>query len=328
MSENNSRGGKPDDTGRWGSLPGDLKKYDQWIVTKDKRPIHPTKGWNKKSNQLAFDEAREEATKADAELGFALNEEDPFAMIDLDDVGRPANHTGEVTEIVENLATYTEVSRSGSGLHIVCQGEHLPGHKNEAPLNQRGSIEVYDSNRQIVLTGDLLEQRSTIVDRNKSFRELQQRYLPKKQTSQKNGDADSLTSEARSDRSGRGISIELEPEADGSENGPTVDQIKRTIDAHAAKDEGDEARRAKKLWESSGELTYPSTSHADEALASDLAFWCRADAQLMYRCLRRSDRYDSGWEKTSTADGATYAELTFEKAIRTTYDTFSGRYVQ
>ncbi|MDQ2054124.1 hypothetical protein [Halobellus sp. H-GB7] len=321
MSDTSSQQSRIDDTERWESVPDELRKYDQWIVTENKKPIHPAEGWQKKSNQLSFDEARAEAVSADAELGFVFNEGDPFAVIDLDDVGFPPNHSREVTDIVEELSTYTEVSRSGSGLHIICRGQRLSERNHKGPLDQRGSIEVYDSNRQIVLTADLLGERSVIGEGGQFFRELQQEYLPEA------NDADTSTSAPQTDGTRRSISTEVQSKSDGDESGPSVRQIKRTIDAYAA-DGRDSAVRAKELWESSGAGTYPSTSEADLAFVSDLAFWCREDTQLMYQCIRRSTRYREKWDERRYADGSTYADGTIEKAIRTNSDTFSGRYVQ
>jgi putative DNA primase/helicase len=321
MSEDSSQRIEVSDSGQWEALPEDLRKYDQWIVTKNKKPVHPTSGWQKKQNQLTFDDAREEAINADAEIGFVLNGGDPFAVVDLDDVGPPSNHSREVTDIVEKLSTYTEISRSGSGLHIVCRGERLPDRKHKGPLSQRGSIEVYDSNRQIVLTADLFGQLSRITTGGQAFRELQREYLPV------DDDADTSTSATETVSTHRGGSIRVQSNTGSNKNGPSVDQIKRTIDAYAA-DERDEALRAKDLWESSGARKYESSSEADLAFASDLAFWCREDATLMYRCIRRSSRYRSKWDEVHYSDGSTYAEETIGKAIDTNYDKFSGRYVQ
>lgn len=319
MSEDNLSGFEIDGTRGWGSIPDDLREYDQWVVSRNKDPIYPSSRWQKKSNQLAFDEARKTAVRVNGKIGFALNESDPFATIDLDKVGIPSDHNREVTEIIEGLPTYTEVSSSGLGVHIVCRGEHLPGYKHKGPLNHRGSIEVYDSNQQIVLTADQLGEHSTITEGGQFFRELQQEYLPE--------DDDTDTSATGGSKSGQDVSIEALSKADGSENRPTVERIKRTIDAYAA-DGSDEALRTKELWESSGSGTYESPSEADLAFASDLAFWCREDARLMYRCIRRSSRDRQKWEETHRSDGSTYAEMTIEKAIDTNIDQFTGRYVQ
>jgi putative DNA primase/helicase len=240
-------------------------------------------------------------------------------VIDLDDVGSPSNHNKEVTDIIEKLSTYTEVSRSRTGVHVVCRGERLPEYKHKGPLTQYGSIEVYDSGRHIVFTGDLLGERSEITESGQFFRELQREYLPE--------DDDTDTSATEEDKSEQSISIEIQSKTDNSENRSSVDQIKRTIDAYAA-DGSEQALRAKKLWESSGAGTYESPSEADLAFVGDLAFWCREDATLMDRCVRRSSRYRSKWDEVRYADGSTYGEGPISEAIQSNVDEFSGRYVQ
>jgi putative DNA primase/helicase len=182
-------------------------------------------------------------------------------------------------------------------------------------------MEVYDSNRQIVLTADLFGQLSTITAGGQEFRELQHEYLPK------DDDTDTSASTTQTGSTRQDVAIETQPNTGGNENSPSVDQIKRTIDAYAADGSGD-ALRAKELWESSGAGTYESSSEADFAFASDLAFWCREDATLMYRCICRSNRYRSKWDEVHYSDESTYADETIGKAIDTNYDQFSGRYVQ
>lgn len=320
MNENVSRAFELNGTRRWESVPDGLQKHDQWVVQMDKDPKYPSSGWQKEQNQLSFEKARKHAISMNNGIGFILNEDGPFVVIDLDDVGPPTNHNREVMNIIEKLSTYTEVSRSGTGVHLVCRGERLPEYKHKGSLNQCGSIEVYDSGRHIVFTGDLLGERSEIAEGGQFFRELQREYLPE-------DDKDTNTSATETDKRRQNVSIGGQSEAGSDKGGPTVDQIKRTIDAYAA-DGSDKAPRTKELWESSGTGTYESPSEADLAFASDLAFWCRENATLMYRCIRRSSRYRSKWDEVHYSDGSTYAEETIGKAIDTNYDQFSGRYVQ
>lgn len=319
MSENGSQVFEFDGTRRWGSIPDDLQKRDQWVVQEEKVPRYPSSCWKEEQNQLSFEEARKHAVSMNKGIGFILNEDGPFAVIDLDDVGTPSNHNREVTDIIEKLSTYTEVSSSRTGVHLVCRGERLPEYKHKGPLTQCGSIEVYDSGRHIVFTGDLLGGRSEITEGGQFFRELQREYLPE--------DDETDPSAPEEDESDQSTSIEIESNADNSENRPSVDQIKRTIDAHTANG-SKEARRAKELWENPGARTYDSPSEADMAFASDLAFWCREDATLMDRCVRRSSRYRSKWDEVHYDDGSTYGEETISEAIQSNIDVFSGRYVQ
>lgn len=53
--------------------------------------------------------------------------------------------------IVTRVASYTEVSPSGTGVHILCRGA-LP-----AGRRKKGNIEMYDSGRFFTVTGNALE---------------------------------------------------------------------------------------------------------------------------------------------------------------------------
>lgn len=74
----------------------------------------------------------------------------PLTFVDFDDVRYPETEivTTEVSELVDSLGGYAELSRSGTGLHVYVRGK-LPTGVNAftAPLEQRGSIEIYDHSR-------------------------------------------------------------------------------------------------------------------------------------------------------------------------------------
>lgn len=71
----------------------------------------------------------------------------PVAFVDFDDVRDPATGEvpAEVAALVETLGGYTEVSQSGTGLHVYGRGT-LPAGSGAfvAPLETRGSVEIYD----------------------------------------------------------------------------------------------------------------------------------------------------------------------------------------
>ncbi|MEA5387106.1 hypothetical protein VB779_08595 [Haloarculaceae archaeon H-GB11] len=88
---------------------------------------------------------------------------DPFFVVDYDDVRDP--ETGEVhptvAEHIEQADSYTDVSTSGTGIHIIAQGQlpddvktipgvALPDHESFSGAE----IEVYDGKRYVAMTGD------------------------------------------------------------------------------------------------------------------------------------------------------------------------------
>jgi hypothetical protein len=93
-------------------------------------------------------------------LGFFFTKEARKVGIDLDGCRNP--ETGEVDpwalEIVQRCNSYSEISVSGKGLHIVVTGV-LPGEgKNQ------GGIEIYDDRRYFAMTGVLLTGANSTIE--------------------------------------------------------------------------------------------------------------------------------------------------------------------
>jgi putative DNA primase/helicase len=88
-------------------------------------------------------------------LFFILTEDDPYAMVDLDNVRDPV--TGDIDpralEIVREYDSYTEVSPSGTGLRIFVEGESMG---NTTPTVHGLEIEAYSKGRLASVTGDHL----------------------------------------------------------------------------------------------------------------------------------------------------------------------------
>lgn len=148
------------------SIPGELKKRPQWVCWRyalndkgkwTKHPYDPRTSRKASSTDLltwsGFDEAFEayEAGQYDG-VGFVFCSGDPYTGVDLDGCRDPV--TGEVepwaAEIVRYLDGYTELSPSGTGLHIIVRG------KVPAPL-KRGSVEMYSVERFFTMTGHAAE---------------------------------------------------------------------------------------------------------------------------------------------------------------------------
>src|SRR5687768_5862382 len=101
-------------------------------------------------------------------VGFVFTEDDPYAGIDIDKCRN--SETGEIDQwarkIVDALDSYTEISPSGTGLHIFVKAT-LPG-----PNNRKGPLEMYESGRYFTLTGGRLsgtpaeiQERQEVLER-------------------------------------------------------------------------------------------------------------------------------------------------------------------
>jgi len=85
-----------------------------------------------------------------AGLGFVFSSGDPYTGIDLDNcVGEDGEIALGALEIVRYFDSYTELSATGSGLHIIVRGD--------VPNRRKGEVEVYSSKRFFTVTGHIIE---------------------------------------------------------------------------------------------------------------------------------------------------------------------------
>jgi putative DNA primase/helicase len=303
-----------------GSVPEPLRERTQWIVTNHKAPIRPREGWNVPENQLPIDIALVQSKRYIGQPAYVLQSHDPFVIVDLDDVVPEGSSdiTQEAQRIVQELGTYTEWSRSGEGLHLVVEGERSLEWGEKGALDDVGEIEIYDRDQYVVLTGNRsnLCERSTEAIREDAgdvIADLEREYLPKR-TESGRSDESSSTDERASESS--------------NSTGFCAEDIRRTVEEYA-KSGSNQAKRTLNRWDSSSgsSVGLSSPSEADLGFASDLAFWCREDAQLIDDCFRHSNRIRSKWDEVHYSDGRTYGDVTIQKAIKTNGSTYSGHYV-
>jgi putative DNA primase/helicase len=86
-------------------------------------------------------------------IGFVFTSKDDLCGVDIDGCLDP--ETGEMEgwaqEVVEELDSYTEVSPSGTGVHVLVRAELPEGR------NRKGRFEAYDRGRYFTMTGRHLE---------------------------------------------------------------------------------------------------------------------------------------------------------------------------
>jgi hypothetical protein len=269
-----------------------LREYSQWLGYRSewletrgkytKKPVNPHTGGAGSSTNPAswatYKQALNAATRYNLDgIGFALTADDPFTVIDLDACRDP--DTGELEpwawEIVRRLNTYTEISPSGTGVHIVLKAA-LP-----VAGRRKGRIEAYHSGRYVTITGDALDGYDVILERAD---ELAAWY------------ADTFTS------SRAAVRLHVVPP-------PTMADDVILERASTARN-GDKFRRLFTAGDASG---YPSPSEADAALLCMLAYYTRDPDQLL-ALMRQSALYRADKdERYSTQDIP--AALTFTAAL-------------
>ena len=154
------------------NIPEELRLLKQWCVwryedtdlSKPTKVPYQAKGPHKASVNDAstwstFEEC-EHAYKwsngALAGIGFIFSENDPYAGIDLD-ATEDAALLARQQKVFSSFDSYSELSPSGKGLHIIIKAK-LPNGR------RRSSIELYSSNRFFTMTGNVYNDKP-IADR-------------------------------------------------------------------------------------------------------------------------------------------------------------------
>ena len=271
-----------------------MRDLRQWLCWRsEERECKPTKiPYSPLTGQRASSTASEtwagyqEAVKACKEqgyggIGFVFTSEDDLCGVDLDGCLDP--ETGEIEgwarEIIEELGSYTEVSPSGTGVHVLVRGT-LP-----AGRNRKGRFEAYDRGRYFTVTGrHLAGTPRSIEARQEQLESVTRRVFANCAATRTNGHGEPT---AVLEAVGSGLSDEeVVRKASSASNG----------------------ERFARLW--AGDTSdYGSRSEADLALCSMLAFWTGGDDARMDSLFRRSGLYREKWDRDD------YRERTMAEAL-------------
>lgn len=290
------------------AIPEELKELNQWCCFKfqqrgeklTKIPIDAKTGKAGKSNEedtwADFDTALEAIEKYNLDgLGFYFKE--PYFGIDIDDVQgeihrflTDQHEDNIVSEFIEMMCSYAEVSPSGKGIHIIVKGDLPKGGR------RKGKVEMYDTGRFFTMTGNHIGGYLHIADDSDhgKINYLHSKYIAKSEVSEKH------TTELKG--SGSDLSEEeIIRIASNSKNG----------------------MRFKLFLEGGWEQFYDSQSEADMAFANDLAFWTNRDFNKMDSMFRNSSLYREKWDRKQ--NNATYGIETLNKAIADCSNAFVPR---
>jgi putative DNA primase/helicase len=157
-------------------IPASIKERAQcvvwnyiWDADKEKwtKPPYQAKRPNAKASSTKprtwapFNEAMAAYRGGECDgVGYVLNGDE--VGIDLDDVRDPANGTIEpwAIEIVKTIASYAEISPSGTGIKIIARGTLKAGRKFT-----QIDAEMYSRGRYFALTGHVIGEHSVIEER-------------------------------------------------------------------------------------------------------------------------------------------------------------------
>lgn len=300
-------------------IPEEMRSVRQWVgyVLPSKNPINVQTMSDAKSSDpetwSEFDQAVEAVGKpcqywdgksvqngTVAGVGFMFSESDPFVGVDLDHVLNERGLTPEANSIVRTLDSYSEISVSGSGLHIIVKAKK-PGKKCKKPLQDGSAVEMYDSGRYFAITGNVFQNRTTIESRAPEIREIYTKFLEPDQATQRPPEKTSPAPVSGISHLDDGELLEK-----ARNQGDASDMFVRLYDRGDVSDFLDDS--------SDGF----DGSKADLALARILAFWSSYDVNQIDRLFRGSALYmkPGRREKWDRRTGSTtYGNMTIEKAI-------------
>jgi putative DNA primase/helicase len=258
------------------TLPEALRDIPRWMGTRferrkdgktDKAPYRvvsrlPVVKADKTNpeNWTTFEEAwgAYERGEVDA-IGFVLSKDDSFFVVDCDHVIDA--ETGEIdpaaADVIYALDSYTEVSCSGTGVHVVAHGT-----KPEYAGCRSGmlgfGIEIYDSARFVVMTGRRMTDALGPRDRQDELLSLCRKLWPKRER-------------LYSKRSSHPAPIGLEDQ----------ELVERARHSRTG-------AKFRRLYDAGDTTGYASASEADFSLLNMLIFWTAGDRDQIMRLFEAS----------------------------------------
>lgn len=285
------------------NIPETLRISRSWVCWRarpskngkiDKIPINPTNGKNAQSNNQKtwgnFNTALAGLGRFNLSgIGFMFGQNEFFG-VDIDHCRN--KETGTIsdfaTEIIQTLDSYTEISPSGTGIHIICKGKIPEGERK----NDKLGLEMYESGRFFTITGENLDDgHIDVEERTSEIEKMHSKYLKK--------------SEKKQDKP-------VTHDINLSDN----DLVKKAISSK-------NGSRFEQLYRGNWQGYYSSQSQADQAFCNMLAFWCGKDLQSMDSIFRQSGLMRPKWDERH--GHATYGQITINEAIDKCVEVYTSK---
>lgn len=280
-------------------VPAELRREPRWVCWRreerngraTKLPVDAHNGRMAKSTDPATWATFEDAVAAVGRwrcdgVGFVFGPDRAFTGLDLDHVIEGGVLNAAYRWVVEEAGTYTEVSPSGDGLHLIFRGAK-PDWAQRSRKGQPGGrvVEMYDHDRYFTVTGDVFEGRGALAENPGVVERAYRTWIEPERAA-----AQPPLSEAPA----AGADMDDEALLGRMYASRSGDSIRALMAGDCSAQGGDR-------------------SAADMALCSHLAFWCAGDAARMDRIFRRSGLMRDKWD--SRRGGTTYGAQTIERAI-------------
>ncbi|MDL2300145.1 hypothetical protein LJC01_00680 [Clostridiaceae bacterium OttesenSCG-928-D20] len=223
-------------------------------------------------------------------IGYEFAGDDFLFGVDLDHVIDENGVSPQVREIVSELASYTEISPSGTGLHIfvTAQNADISRHRKKD-----GFVEIYSTARYFTVTGNTYGTERYINERSAQLQRIHDIYLLPEP------------------------GVERKPLPFTTES---VVSVGRFLTLGLERDSVFAA-----LW--GGVRRIGNESSDDQALMNKLAYWCNADPGAMVSAFLQSPHHEGKDDKhKKKCQRLDYLLGTAKNACATVYSTAAADY--
>lgn len=227
-------------------------------------------------------------------IGFVLTDHDDLVFIDIDHcIDENGNISETAADVLEALpGQYTELSQSGSGIHILSLGK--------IPRAIKKKIEMYSTGRYIACTFKPYREPAEPQPAQQAITYLWNKYsatgATEKSQEQQQYKAANHPALSLSD-------AELIQKAQSARNGSIFCEL---------------------YYQGSLSRYADDHSGADQALCNMLAFWTGKDPERMDRLFRNSALYRDKWDESHSYEGMTYGTMTIQNAIDHCSEVYEG----
>ena len=286
-----------------------------------KLPINAVTGRMAKSNDPAswsdFKTALAGYKKFDASgLGFFLG--DGWCCLDVDDqseqlrefMSDPSDSSNLIFQLLQATRhSYTEVSQSGTGIHIIFKGR-----KPQDSASRRDKYELYDRTRFIALTGNTLRGCTNV----KTLDRRQVEQLVEMTVGKKIDGGESVSANQQKTPQAQHPQVKTAAKVG---NGLSEQEI-----INRMRNNPKQGAKLSRLLDGDISIYNNDHSSADIALCNALAFWTNHDYKKIDNIFRQSGLMRSKWDDPHDSKGRTYGQMTIEDAIQHTRRGYSYDY--
>jgi putative DNA primase/helicase len=269
------------------NIPQELRELDRWVCWRieerdgkpTKVPVNAGEPGQKRAmsdNPSTWSDFNTAVEKMKQEglpgIGFIFNG-DGLLGVDVDDCRNP--ETGIMTEvgrdIIKTLDSFTELSPSGKGVHIICRGKLPPGRKQTFIMQDgvKAHLGAYDTGRFFCMTGNVLDDvHMDVEERTAELAVVHEKYINVKKVGKNAND------KAQN-------AIEKPVFVNASSFVSEDEVLERIMN-------GKEADENMRLMNGNWKGRYTSQSEADIRLLNALAYFTDKNPSLMESMFRRS----------------------------------------